>query len=241
MAKRNRTPKHLTLTWFGHSAFHLQPAQGPSILIDPWLDNPKAPADAKDIRGVDLILVTHGHCDHLGNAVDLARRTGASVIGIHELSLYFRSVGLEGTHGMNKGGTMSQNGISITMTDAKHSGGIDVDQKVVCGGEAAGFVVKFQDGYTVYHAGDTALFGDMKFIGDLYKPDLALLPIGGLYTMGPREAAVACRLIKPKVIIGMHYGTFPVLTGTPRELQRHLPATLKDRVLELVPGNPVTL
>ena len=241
MAKTNRTPKHLTLTWYGHSAFHLQPNAGPSILIDPWLDNPKASPGAKDITGVDLILVTHGHCDHIGNTVELARRTGASIIGIHELSLYFRSVGLEGTRGMNKGGTMTHEGVSITMTDAKHSGDIDVDQKVVCGGEASGFVLEFQDGYTVYHAGDTALFGDMKFIGDLYKPDLALLPIGDLFTMGPREAAVACRLIRPKVIIGMHYGTFPVLTGTPHELRRHLPVTMKNRVMELVPGTPVTL
>lgn len=241
MAKRNGTQKHLTLTWFGHSAFHLQPVAGPSVLVDPWLDNPKAPAGAKDIPSVDLILVTHGHCDHIGNTVDLARRTGASVIGIHELSLYFRSVGLAGASGMNKGGTMKHDGISITMTDAKHSADIDVDQKVVCGGEAAGFVLKFQDGYTVYHAGDTALFGDMKFIGDLYKPDLALIPIGDLYTMGPREAAMACTLIKPKVIIGMHYGTFAALSGTPGELRRHLPAALKNRVIELVPGTPLTL
>lgn len=241
MTKRNRTSKHLTLTWFGHSAFHLEPTAGPSILIDPWLDNPKAPLGAKDIAHVDLILVTHGHCDHIGNTVDLARRTGASIIGIHELSLYFRSLGLEGTRGMNKGGTMAHDGISITMTDAKHSGDIDVDQKVLCGGEAAGFVLKFQDGYTVYHAGDTALFGDMKFVGDLYKPDLALLPIGGLFTMGPREAAVACRLIKPKVVVGMHYGTFPVLTGTPHELRRHLPAAMKNRLIELAPGTPIML
>ena len=241
MTQRNRRRKHLTLTWFGHSAFHLQPALGPSILIDPWLDNPKAPPGAKDVAGADLILVTHGHCDHIGNTLDIARRTGARIISIHEISLYFRSLGLEGASGMNKGGTMSLDGVSITMTDAKHSSDIDVDQKIVCGGEAAGFVVKFQDGYTVYHAGDTALFGDMKFIGELYKPDLALLPIGDLYTMGPREAAVACRLIKPNAIIAMHYGTFPVLTGTPRELRRHLPAAMKKRVIELIPGNPVTL
>ena len=241
MAKQEAKSAHLKLTWYGHSAFYLESAAGKCILIDPWLENPKAPAGAKDIPRVDLILVTHGHSDHIGNTVELAKRTGASVIAIHELSLYFQSVGVAGASGMNKGGTKSVNGIKITMTDAKHSGDIDVDQQLTCGGEAAGFVITFEDGYTVYHAGDTALFGDMKFIGDLYKPALALLPIGDLFTMGPREAAMACKLLKPKTIIGMHYGTFPVLTGTPSELRRHLPAEMKKRVLELTPGKPVSL
>jgi len=128
------------------------------------------------------------------------------------------------------------------MTDAKHSADIDVDGKVVaCGGEAAGFVIRLENGYTMYHAGDTSLFGDMKFIGKLHQPDVAILPIGDLYTMGPREAAMACELIAPKTIIGMHYGTFPPLTGTPQALRKHLHTKFKKRVVELQIGEATPL
>ena len=241
MATRQSTKNHLTLTWFGHSAFHVETVAGKSILIDPWLDNPKAPAGAKDINTVDLILLTHGHCDHIGNTIDVARRTGAKVIAIHEVALYLKAAGVAGSTGMNKGGTIAVDGISVTMTDAKHSSDIDVNPKLECGGEAAGFILTLEDGYTLYHAGDTALFGDMRLIGELYAPSLVLLPIGDLYTMGPREAAYACKLLKPKTIIGMHYGTYPVLAGTPTELKKHLSKELKNRVLELTVGTPVTL
>jgi L-ascorbate metabolism protein UlaG (beta-lactamase superfamily) len=241
MAKRKGKAGQLKVTWFGHSAFHLLSPGGKSILIDPWLDNPKAPAGSKEISPVDLILVTHGHGDHVGNTVEIARRTGARVIGIHELSLYLQGVGVAGVSGMNKGGTVAFDGIKITMTDAVHSAGIDGEKNVVCGGEAAGFVLTFEDGSTAYHAGDTALFGDMKLIGELYGPRVVFLPIGDLFTMGPREAALACRVLKPKAIIAMHYGTFPVLTGTPAELQRFLPPDMRKRVLELTPGSPVLI
>jgi len=142
---------------------------------------------------------------------------------------------------MNKGGTTDVDGISVTMVDAVHSSDIGADGKVVPGGEAAGFVVGFSGGRTVYHAGDTALFGDMKYIAEFYKPDIVLLPIGGFYTMGPREAARACGILNPKHIIGMHYGTFPVLSGTPGELKKYLPARMKGRVKELEPGKTVEI
>jgi L-ascorbate metabolism protein UlaG (beta-lactamase superfamily) len=224
--------------WLGHSAFSITAPSGFVILIDPWLDNPKGPAQAQEISRVDLILVTHAHSDHLGNTVELVRRTEAKVVCIHELSLYLKRQGLSRVVAMGKGGTVEVNGIAITMVDARHSAGIDVNEGAVeYGGEPAGFVMRFGKKRTVYHAGDTALFGDMKLIGKLYNPDIALLPIGGHYTMGPREAAMACDFLKPKKIIGMHYGTFPVLTGTPQQLRRYLHTRMKERLIELTPGD----
>jgi len=233
---KRKARTHLSLIWLGHSAFLMESPSGKKVLIDPWLSNPKAPADAKDITGVDLILVTHGHSDHVGNTVQLAKEMKAPVVALFEVSLFLQSSGVTTAQGMNKGGTLTVDGIKVTMVDAIHSSDIDVDGKVIPGGEAAGMVIEFDNGFVVYHAGDTALFSDMKLIGQLYKPDVALLPIGGLYTMAPREAAKACELLNPKHIIGMHYGTFPVLTGTPTELKKHLPARLRRRVTELTPG-----
>lgn len=230
----------LNLTWFGHSAFLLKAPLGRSVLIDPWLENPKAPPGAKAMTPVDLILVSHGHSDHVGNTIEIAQRTNATVISIYEISLYLQKQGVVNAQGMNKGGTMSVDGLKVTMVDAKHSSDLDVGGTVVPGGEPAGFVVEFENGFRIYHAGDTAVFGDMRIIADLYKPQLAILPIGGLYTMDPREAAYACTLLKPKYVVGMHYGTFPVLAGTPTELKKHLPASLKKIVVELEPGRPVS-
>jgi L-ascorbate metabolism protein UlaG (beta-lactamase superfamily) len=231
-----------TLTWFGHSAFKLESPSGKIILIDPWLENPKAPAGAKEIEKVDIILVSHGHSDHVGNTIEIAKRTNAKVFSIYELCLWLQSQGVATAMGFNKGGTVDIEGIKVTMTDAKHSADIDVDGKVVaCGGEAAGFVIRLENGLSVYHAGDTSLFGDMQYVAKLHQPDVAILPIGDLYTMGPRDAALACELLKPKHIIGMHYGTFPPLTGTPQQLRKHLHTKLKKRMLELEPGKEVTL
>lgn len=225
----------LTVKWFGHSAFLFHSPGGKNVLIDPWLDNPRAPADAKNIAAVDLILITHGHDDHVGNTVEIAQRTKARVFSIFELSLYLKSQGIELAEGMNKGGTLRFDGISVTMVDAKHSSDINVDGTVLPGGEAAGYVITFENGFKVYHAGDTALFGDMEFIRKLYAPDAVFLPIGNVFTMGPREAAMACELLKPKHIVGMHYGTFPILSGTPAELKKYLPE-MDDRVIELEIG-----
>ena len=229
----------IKITWYGHSAFLLESQNGKNILIDPWLDNPKAPEGAKDIANVDLILITHGHSDHIGTSIEIAKRTNAKIISIFEISLYISGHGITNTQGMNKGGTVDIDGVKVTMVDAKHSSGIDQNGKVIEGGEPAGYIIEFENGFKIYHAGDTALFGDMKLIGKFYEPDLVILPIGGLYTMGPDEAAYACRLLKPKYIIGMHYGTFPVLTGTPDELRRRLPTNLRKRVIELEAGKQI--
>jgi len=240
--RTTRTKRSPTsITWFGHSAFRLISPSGRIVFIDPWLDNPKAPPVAQDLSAADLILVTHGHCDHVGNTIALAARTGAAVIGIHELALHLQARGVKNVAGMNKGGTLIHEGIAVTMVDAKHSGEIDTEGTVIPGGEAAGFVVRMENGLSVYHAGDTSVFGDMKLIARLYKPSVAMLPIGGLYTMDPTEASLACQLLDPGVIIGMHYGTFPALVGTPAALRNTLPSRLKSRVRELTPGIPVML
>ncbi|MBI5020264.1 MAG: metal-dependent hydrolase [Ignavibacteriales bacterium] len=231
----------LKITWLGHAAFLIETLKGKRILIDPWLENPKAPPNTIGIQNIDLILITHGHSDHIGNAVAIAKKTNAKVIAIFELYLHLANQGLSNAQGMNKGGTLVHDDIKITMVDAKHSSGVDYEAKVITGGEAAGFVVELENGFKVYHAGDTSVFGDMKIIGDIYKPDLVLLPIGGLYTMGPEEAAYACRLLKPKYIIGMHYATFPILTGTPEALKKLLPAEMKNKVIELIPGEMIDI
>lgn len=241
MKSKQMKKENLSITWFGHSAFLLKAPGGKSVLIDPWLDNPKAPVGAKDFAPADIILLTHGHSDHFGNTFEIARRTMAPVVSIHEISLYLQHQGLSNVRGMNKGGTTTFDGVKVTMVDAKHSSDLDVGGAVVPGGEPAGYVIEFENGFRAYHAGDTSLFGDMKLIAELYRPRLVLLPIGGLYTMDPREAAYACKLLKPKYIIGMHYGTFPVLAGTPEELRKNLPAAWKKAVFELVPGQPAVL
>ncbi len=186
-----------------------------------------------------MICVTHGHADHLGNTVELARRTGAKIFAIYEIAVYLQSQGLTNVHAMNKSGSMTTDGITLTMTHAEHSSGLEPGGAMLAGGDPAGFVIRMENGLSLYHAGDTGVFGDMLIIGRLYKPDIALLPIGGCYTMGPREAAYACTLLKPKHIIGMHYGTFPVLSGTPAQLKTFLPVPMRKKVLELTPGVPV--
>jgi len=188
-----------SVRWFGHAAFELV-IDGVKILIDPWISNTLSPVKLDELGGFDLILVTHDHGDHLGETVDIAKRSKARVVGIHELSVYLGEKGLE-TVGMNIGGCMEFKGLRITMTQAFHSSsrGSPVGY-IVSGGETS-----------IYHAGDTGLFGDMKIIGELYKPRIALLPIGGHYTMGVDEALIAVEYIKPETVIPMHYNTFPVI------------------------------
>jgi L-ascorbate metabolism protein UlaG (beta-lactamase superfamily) len=209
----------------------IRSVNGKIILIDPWLENPKAPPEARSISAVDIILVTHGHGDHLGNTVELAKRTGAKVYCVYEISLYLQSQGVTNVTGMNKSGSASIDGITFTMTHAEHSSGIEPGGAILAGGDPGGFVIRLENGLCIYHAGDTGVFGDMRIIGELYKPDVAILPIGDFFTMGPREAAYACKLLKPRHIIGMHYGTFPALPGTPAQLKSFLPPAMRKRYM----------
>ncbi len=225
----------VSVTYYGHSAFKLV-GGGVAVAIDPWLSNPLLNTPVEKVGKVDIILVTHGHGDHVGETVALAQKTGATVVAIHELSQILAEQGVARVAGMNKGGTVALAGLKITMTQAVHSSSVDVGGKMVPAGEAGGFVVQFPNGFTIYHAGDTAVFRDMELIRELYQPELALLPIGSHYVMSPTEAALACHFLKPKWVIPMHYGTFPVLTGTPAELMERLKDTPEIKVMVLKPG-----
>jgi len=225
-----------TFTWYGHSCVELRTAGGKTVLFDPWFGNPTSPRPADDVADCDVMLVTHGHHDHLGaapgqvlesDALAIARRTRPVWPCVHELSLWLEAqVGDSGTQiiGMNKGGTVEAAGLRITMVHADHSAGdwSDAGNGPLYLGEAAGFVVELEDGKRIYHSGDTEVFGDMALIREMYRPDMAFLPIGGHYTMGPQGAARAAQLLGVSVVVPIHYGTFPILTGTPEQLRHGL-------------------
>jgi L-ascorbate metabolism protein UlaG (beta-lactamase superfamily) len=228
--------KRLSITWLGHSTFILTTPGGKRIVTDPWLEgNPACPASMKKIDKADLILVSHGHFDHAGDVVNVARATGATVVGMFELCSWLEAKGVKNTSGMNVGGTQKIGDIAVTMTMALHSSGTVEDGRPVYLGEPAGFVITFEDGLRAYFAGDTAVFGDMRLIKELHAPELAFLPIGDHFTMGPEGAAKACEMLGVKQVVPMHWGTFPLLTGTPARL-RELVQPIGVQVLELKPG-----
>jgi len=228
------------ITWLGHASFALTTPSGSVILIDPWLTgNPVCPPALKKPARVDAILITHGHGDHFGDVLPLARTHKPKIAAIYETAMWLQSEGIENVMPMSKGGTQKVGDVEVTMVNAFHSNGIESGQPgepVIYGGEAAGFIVRMPEGLTIYHAGDTCVFGDMRIIGELYRPDVACLPIGDLYTMGPREAAYAIRLLGVHHVIPMHYGTFPALTGTPEALRAETQDIAKLEIHELKPG-----
>ena len=224
----------IKLTWLGHATFRVETPERKIIIIDPWvMGNPMCPERDKRIDKVDVLLCTHGHYDHIGDAVEIAKKHNPKVVGIPELCGWLEKKGVKQTAAMNKGGTQSLEGIKVTMVHADHSCGIKDGDELVYGGEACGYVVEFSNGLKIYHAGDTNVFGDMKIIHDLYAPDIALIPIGDHYTMGVREAAYACNLLQAKTVIPMHFGTFPPLVGRPSDLKKLVPNV---EIFEMKPG-----
>ncbi|HEV2490261.1 MAG TPA: metal-dependent hydrolase [Candidatus Acidoferrales bacterium] len=227
------------LTWLGHATFKITTPSGKVILVDPWLSNPLCPEAEKKQARVDTLLITHGHFDHIADAVELGKKFKPQIVGIYETCAWLESKGVQNTMGMNKGGTAEVGELEVTMVHAIHSCGIQDGDKIIYGGEACGYVIRLPGGMTIYHAGDTAVFGDMKLIAELYAPELALLPIGDFYTMSPRETAKAIRLLNVQHVIPMHFGTFPALTGTPQELQRLTQDIAGLEIHALKPGESI--
>jgi L-ascorbate metabolism protein UlaG (beta-lactamase superfamily) len=228
----------IEITWLGHATMQFRLDSGEVILMDPWVEgNPKYPQNHKFDR-IDAIIISHGHFDHIHDAIPLAKKFKPKVVAIFETCHWLTSKGVENCSGMNKGGTQDVGPLKVTMTHAIHSCGIIDGEQMIYGGEAAGYVLHFPDGRAAYFAGDTTVFSDMQLIQDLYKPALAFLPIGDFYTMGPREAAVACRLLRSEKVIPMHFGTFPALTGTPEKLIELVGD--KTQIWQLEIGKPVS-
>ena len=225
-------------TWIGHGTWRARSAAGQEILIDPWvMNNPVAPDHLKKVDRCDLMLVTHGHFDHIHDALEIAKATGCTVHAIHETATWLGSKGVEKVDGGNKGGTHEFDGIKVTLVHAEHSCGISDGDQIVYGGEACGMVIEFENGFTVYFAGDTDVFGDMRLIAELHDFDVAFLPIGDYYTMSPKRAAKAVELLGVKTVVPMHFGTFPPLVGRPSQLQELVGKGVQ--VLDIKPGDEV--
>jgi L-ascorbate metabolism protein UlaG (beta-lactamase superfamily) len=230
----------LKITWLGHATFLVTSPKGVRVLFDPWLTtNPSCPARAKHVGAVDLVLITHGHSDHCGDAVSVARESNATVVSSPELCGWLEHQGLRHLRPMNIGGRQTIAGLQIAMVQALHSSSAIEGDRVTYLGPSTGFIVSFEEGPPMYFAGDTGLFGDMRIIGERYAPQLGFLPIGDRFTMGPEDAAIAAEWLRLKTVVPMHYGTFPELTGTPEQLRKFIePRGIE--VLELHPGETVS-
>ena len=230
--------KGIKLTWLGHATFRIETPEGKRLYVDPWIaGNPKCPESEKNVQRADVLICTHGHFDHIADAVDVATKHDSIAVGIYELCAWLQKKGVKQISPMNKGGTQTVADVKITMVHAVHSCGIQDGDQIVYGGEACGYVLEFSNGVKLYHAGDTNVFSDMAIIRDLYAPKICMLPIGDHFTMSPREAAYACNLLQPETVIPMHFGTFPLLTGRPSELQALVPEV---KVVEFKPGQTIS-
>lgn len=236
MTKKQET----RIIWLGHATVLIETAQGTNLLIDPFIaHNPKYPRDFALPSKIDYVLLTHGHGDHISDAVPVAQKHGSTVVAIYELADYVKARGVRDTIGMNLGGSVALGSVTATMVEAKHSAAASDEHGNHYVGVATGFVLEVAGGSVLYHAGDTSVFGDMQLIRDLYRPRVVMLPIGGFYTMGPQQAALACRLLAPEVVLPIHFGTFPPLKGTPEELAALVEPDVK--VLHWKPGDEFTV
>jgi L-ascorbate metabolism protein UlaG (beta-lactamase superfamily) len=226
----------MKITWMGHSAFQIFTDKGLNILIDPFItENPVCPFNLEQIEA-DIILVTHGHTDHFGDTIEIARKHDSLIICNHEHSVYLSGQGLEAI-GMNLGGTITEKGITVTMVNANHSSDMDFIQGIGPGGSSCGYIIKLENGRKIYHSGDTGIFGDMKsVVRDIYQPDLAMLPIGDRYTMGPHEASIAVKWLEVEKVIPMHYNTFPVIEQDPQKFKKEVESSSDVEVVILEPG-----
>jgi L-ascorbate metabolism protein UlaG (beta-lactamase superfamily) len=236
-----------TISWLGHGTFHILTPGGKRLLIDAWVDNnPACPDEWKRrlrTEGLDAIFLTHGHFDHLGDLLALVNDTSAQIACIYDATVWLAAKGVAEDRmvGFNKGGTVAVAGIQATMTTAHHSSTYNDNGAIISLGDPAGYVLRMENGFTIYATGDTAVTYDMLIVGDLYQPDLTILPIGDHFTMDPRQAAYALKLIRSKYAIPGHYGTFPLLKGTPEELRRHAKEFgVQVEVIDLTPGASVS-
>jgi L-ascorbate metabolism protein UlaG (beta-lactamase superfamily) len=230
----------IEITWLGHATVQLRLESGEVLVLDPWTDgNPAYPSNHRFDR-IDGMFISHGHFDHIHDAVPLAKKFSPKVVAIFETAKWLESKGVKNTSPMNKGGSQMVGPVKATMVHAVHSCGILDGDQIIYGGEAAGYVLRLPDARCIYFAGDTNVFTDMELIRELYKPELAFLPIGDLFTMSPKEASMAAKLLNVQRIIPMHFGTFPALTGTPDQLAQLLLGDMPDtEVWALEAGKPV--
>jgi len=230
----------VSFTWVVHGTWMARSAKGKEIIIDPWvMNNPVAPEALKNVESCDLMLITHGHFDHIHDALEIAKAHKPTIVSNFEITSWLGSKGVDQSTmiGGNTGGTIEVDGIKVTLVHAEHSCGITDGDQIVYGGNACGLVIEFENGFTVYFAGDTDVFGDMALIGELSDFDVAFLPIGGFYTMGPERAAKAVSLLGVKTVVPMHFATFPPLLGRPSALQELVGNGVK--VLDIKPGDRV--